>query len=366
MPDAARRGNLVPVALVALATALPTAGWPASDDAAALERDCRAGHAAACDALARMHDEGRGVPRDAARGLELHEKACEGGHLESCRSAGVLLERTPGITPDPARARSFFEKACDGGNAAACGNLAVQVESQDNDRALALYVRACDMGNVLACSNGAHFLTWAKSDPRQRITLLEKGCAFGGGSMAAMACTTLAREHEAPGASAEDAAEAAKLRERSVRILQEACDGNGWECRGLAAMYESGDGVPRDPERAVTLWKRYAAEVQRASEHDQNPWLLGELAQLHTDGKAVPKDAARAQALRVKAADTTRELCVRAQDADSCFSLARMYEKGEGVDASAAQAIALYARACQAKHEVACGEEKRLLALPPP
>jgi hypothetical protein len=218
------------------------------------------------------------------------------------------------------------------------------------------------MGNVLACSNGAHFLTWARTDPRQRLQLLEKGCAFGGGSMAAMACTTLAREHESPGASAEGAAAAARLRERSVRLLQEACDGNGWECRGLAAMYESGDGVPRDPQKAATLWKRYAAEVQRAAEHDTNPWLLGALAQLYADGKGVPRDAARAQALRTKSTDTTRELCVRGLDADSCFSLARMYEKGEGVDASAPQAIALYARACQAKHEVACGEEKRLRA----
>ncbi len=339
-----------------LATALPATISAAAGDAAVLERDCEAGHAAACDALARTYAEGRGVPRDLGRALQLHEKACEGGHLESCRSAGVLLERTPGITPDPARARSLFERACDGGDAAGCGNLAVQVESQDKDRALQLYVRACDMGNVLACSNGAHFLTWAKSDPRQRTTLLEKGCAFGGGTMAAMACTTLAREHESPGASAEDAAEAAKLRERSVRILEEACDGNAWECRGLAAMYDAGDGVPRDPERAASLWKRYAAQVQRTSEHDANPWLLGELARLYADGKGVRPDAARAQAIRVKAADITRELCVGALDADSCFSRARMYETGEGVDARPAQAIALYARACPAKHEVACGE----------
>ncbi len=130
----------------------------------------------------------------------------------------------------------------------------------------------------------------------------------------------------------------------------------------LPTMNENGDGVPRDPQRAALLWKRYAAEVQRACEHDTHPGLLGELAQLYADGKGVPQDAGRAQELRVKAADTTRGLCVRGLDADSCFSLARMYEKGEGVEVSAAEAVALYARACQAKHEVACGEEKRLRA----
>ncbi len=67
MPNAPS-GNLLPVALVALATALPTVGSLASDDAAALDRDCQAGSAAACDALARMYVQGRGVPRDAARG----------------------------------------------------------------------------------------------------------------------------------------------------------------------------------------------------------------------------------------------------------------------------------------------------------
>ena len=41
-------------------------------------------------------------------------------------------------------------------------------------------------------------------------------------------------------------------------------------------MYEQGDGVPRDPEKAATLWKRYAAEVQRACEHDSHPGLLGD------------------------------------------------------------------------------------------
>jgi uncharacterized protein len=95
---------------------------------------------------------------------------------------------------------------------------------------------------------------------------------------------------------------------------------------------------------------------------DTHPGLLGELAQLYADGKGVPKDAARAQELRAKAASTTRALCEGGLDPDSCFSLARMYEKGEGVEASAPQAIAFYGRACQAKHAVACGEEKRLRA----
>jgi TPR repeat protein len=105
------------------------------------------------------------------------------------------------------------------------------------------------------------------------------------------------------------------------------------------------------------------------------PAACDALARMHAEGRGVPRDVAhalqlhenscdatRAQAIRVKAADVTRELCVRSLDADSCFALARMYEKGEGVDASADQAIALYARACQARHEAACGEEKRLRA----
>jgi TPR repeat protein len=175
-----------------------------------------------------------------------------------------------------------------------------------------------------------------------------------------MACTTLAREREPPGASAPDAAEAAKLRPRAVRLLQEACEANGWECRALAAAYEQGDGVPRDPEKAGLLWKRYADEVQRACEHDAHPGLYGELAHLYAEGKGVARDARRAQELRERAAAATRDLCEGGLDADSCFALGRMYEKGEGVEASAPQAIAFYGRAGQAKHDAACGAEKRL------
>jgi hypothetical protein len=40
--------------------------------------------------------------------------------------------------------------------------------------------------------------------------------------------------------------------------------------------------------------------------------------------------------------------------------------RGEGGEASAAQAIAVHARACEAKHEAACGEERRLRAATPP
>ncbi len=148
--------------------------------------------------------------------------------------------------------------------------------------------------------------------------------------MAAMACTTLAQEHESPGASAVDAAKAAKLRERSVRLLQEACDGNGWECRGLAAMYEQGEGVPGDPEKAATLWKRYAAEVRRACEHDTHPGLLGELAQLYADGKGVPQDAARAGAPREGGCDHARALRGRPRPRLVLLAGADVREGGRG------------------------------------
>jgi uncharacterized protein len=213
----------------------------------------------------------RAVPRDPARGLQLHEKACEGGHLESCRSAGVLLDRTPRITPDPARARSFFERACDG-NAAVCGNLAVQAERQDKDRARALYVRACDMGNVLACRNGAQFLTWARSDPPQRLRLLEKGCAFGGGSMAATACTTLASEHDtrpwllgelarlyAEGKGVpRDTARPHHLRVKAADTTRELCvlSLDADSCFSLAWMYEKGEGVDASASQAIVSYAR--------------------------------------------------------------------------------------------------------------
>ncbi len=338
------------------------AGAQPARDVAAIERDCRAGDAAACGDLGERYVRGRGVKRDVARGAALFERSCEAGHFLSCRMLGMLLlpspDSPPGFRLDPARAQALLKRACEGGNGAACGDLAVRNESGDKERTLALYLKGCELTSALACWNGAQFLLRERNDRTGADRLLEKACNVDGewqaASIAALACTTLAREREG-----QDAAQASKLRGRATQLIQDACGVSGWACGQLAPMYEQGDGVPRDPARAEQLWKRYAAEVEQGCEEGLNI-VCSMAGSLYAEGKGVPKDPERAQKLRQRAADGLREVCERALDPGACSMVARMDEQGEGVERDLARAAVFYGQACQAKDEMACREEKRL------
>jgi hypothetical protein len=147
--------------------------------------------------------------------------------------------------PDPVRAAALFEKACNLGYAASCTNLAAAYESgngvaADLARAVSLYERGCALGNFRGCRTLAN-------------------------------TTTIATE-------------------RRLKSLHEACElGSAAGCISLGAGYQSGNGVPRDPKRASSLYERACGLGLGAG--------CRELAMNHDEGLGVTQSIDKANAL---------------------------------------------------------------------
>jgi TPR repeat protein len=80
---------------------------------AALQRGCDSANAAACVRLARMLEDGEGVPASAKLAAEAREKACNAGDGKSCR-------RLAGMTDEAGRVAELLRKGCEGGDSVSC------------------------------------------------------------------------------------------------------------------------------------------------------------------------------------------------------------------------------------------------------
>src|SRR5258705_425501 len=79
----------------------------------ALQRGCEAANAAACVRLARVHEEGEGVPANPKLAADAREKACNAGDGKSCR-------RLAGMSDETGRIADLLRKGCDGGDSVSC------------------------------------------------------------------------------------------------------------------------------------------------------------------------------------------------------------------------------------------------------
>ena len=123
------------------------------------------------------------------------------------------------------------------------------------------------------------------------------------------------------------------------RIVAET--GNVWAKYQLAESYRKGEGIEKDPARAVELY-RIAAETG-------NVWAKYQLAESYRKGEGVEKDPAKAVELY--------RLAAAAGNAWAQYGLAESYRKGEGVEKDMEQAGEWYRKAAQQGHDNA---KKRL------
>jgi TPR repeat protein len=81
----------------------------------ALQRGCGGGNASACSRLARVYEEGEGIPANVALAAEMREKACTAGDGKSCRKLACAADEA-----DKAAAAALWQKGCSGGDALSC------------------------------------------------------------------------------------------------------------------------------------------------------------------------------------------------------------------------------------------------------
>ena len=214
---------------------------------------CTLGDPPACGYAGRMWIDGRGVAKDAEKGIAMLARACEGGVPLACM-AGIrwLADGSHAQTIKDGHAlrqRLDAEHDCLIGSGDACtligGELYAGRESfaRDLARSAAFYERGCDLGNGLACNNLGDALEYGLSVPRdlsRAASLYERACHAG----RPIGCANLGHLLEHGEGVAQDVA-------RARTLYRDACTaGDTYGCLHAQLLAAEDAGAPRDPGRA--------------------------------------------------------------------------------------------------------------------
>ncbi len=120
------------------------------------QTQCEGGNSASCLNLAKMYEDGNGIPKNIERMVQYYKMACEQGETSSCTSLGNRYQRGIDVPADPAQAVPLYQRACGLGSASGCALLGGLYEegngvAQDRTRASELYEKACKNGSSSAC-----------------------------------------------------------------------------------------------------------------------------------------------------------------------------------------------------------------------
>jgi TPR repeat protein len=154
----------------------------------------------------------RNNPVEARNAVKRFMAQCRSGDAASCSAAGVFHEHGRGVAADVRTAVAFYRRACTAGNQFGCVNLGRLCEAGaigrvDREAAELIYQFACEGGAGEACYHLAR-LRRGRNDDKGAVGALRKGCEAG----------------------------------------------NAEACEGLGIMYQHGQGVVPDSQRARSLF----------------------------------------------------------------------------------------------------------------
>jgi TPR repeat protein len=287
------------------------AAWADAQDARAMAcvagmftDACSMGEPRACTFAGRLWIDGRGVERDAERGINMLIRACDEGSAAACAFAGHWLAEPSNTRDLPGASelhhRVDVEAACLAGQSDQCflaGHAFFgALDGFPQDRALAAkaYERGCDLGESAACNNLGDALAYGDGVPRdveRAASLFERACHLG----CPLGCSAL-------GYMAEHGLGAQRDKARARALYQDACiafEPYGCLHSEMLAAVESG--APRDAERALAQW-------ERACERGRDARACAFLGLLYQDG---PDSLSRDEAKSDQAMSRSCELGYR-------------------------------------------------------
>lgn len=320
-----------------------------ADDAAECTVQCEAGNAESCHNLAILVDRGKADgPADRTRATALFQKACDGGNLQSCTALSWRLD----WKAEPERVTSLLQKSCDGDDALSCrvlGDALVRGDqlSKDTGRGEQLLARACAMAESYACGDLAWFLWTERKQAKQALEVVEGDCERGNGRSCSIVGGWLStcEDGRPPGFGVSDAktcesfpitdaGKASKGFEKSCRA------GFPGACHVAAERNQRGKGVTTDMKVVVELLELGCPSGWYACE---------KLGKLYEDGDGIPADLEKALA-------TYNKGCER-RDKGDCFAAARVAEKLGKDDVRRAR----LETACKYDSKLACDVHTKLL-----
>jgi len=197
-----------------------------------------------------LYELGQGVPRDPARAMASYRDACGQGHDESCVNLALLQIQDDAAAQELSSPLDLLEGACARGVALGCGALGqlyVRAEhgmAKDLPKALALLDRSCQGGIAQSCAALGAVLALGDDvarDPPGAKKRERRACELGLSS----ACLVLGQES----LDEHSSQDAAGWFDRGCRI------GDGESCGMLAAMTDAGQGVTRNRQQALSLYR---------------------------------------------------------------------------------------------------------------
>jgi TPR repeat protein len=304
---------------------------------AACEAKCATKDPRSCYALARILDDGTGVPRDIGRAVTLYQSACEGGVPEACSSLGALYAEGDGVMRDDAKAVELYQRSCNHGYARACVNLgAMHFEGKGvpkNESAGArLFFRGCEGGEPMGCFNVSIAYETGQGVPKdaaESFSYAERACAGG----APRGCVRVGMARISGEGVAKDVN--AGLAQLDALCTQGEPEG----CERLVGVYAKGVGtdVPADPLR-VRRYAKKGCELGSKISCDEERLLM-----TIDSGETTP---ARIAAWFAAQCDVGNLL--------TCALLGENLLDGIGVSVDQARGMALLEKACAGKVERAC------------
>jgi TPR repeat protein len=270
---------------------------------------CTAGYAPACSDLVVMLGSPNGPHTDPARARQVAKQACDGNDGDGCFYLGAMLLKGVGGGADERAADPVMTKACELGNTQACqmwgayeAFAATPPRAADGVKLLRI---GCDHDDAKSCHALAVLVqngNGVTADPKAAFVLARHACDLG--EVAACTLVGLDMMQTAGAGSAGANANAAD----AVAMFQRACrdgvdDADPAGCYFLAASYQQGLAVARDPDRALKLFTR-------ACDHD---WAdaCEHLGEMYDRGNDVPHDADKAKELFNRGCDKgSKPACV--------------------------------------------------------
>lgn len=231
--------------------------------------------------LGYFYQSGRGVAKDYAKAVEMYQRASELGNSGAMGNLGVLYSTGNGVPKDFAKAAELFQKASDKGNELATANLASLYEEgngvpKDYDRAFKLYKKAEAMGNCCYVPLCNCYLNGHGTDRNYDLALQYAIGAYEKDGVS----------KEQTGKNLIIIANNAKANEpgyNRVPIYTKAIElGSVDAMLALARMYETGDGVAQDLDKAESCYK----DAARAGNKEAADWLIARMNGTHPAASA--------------------------------------------------------------------------------
>lgn len=267
---------------------------------------------------------------------------CEGGDHEACETIAVAHASGESDEPSDETSIALLRAACGAGRGKACSWLAHALRTgsmgvePDPSAALKHYKFACNANRSAACVNAGIALATGDlgvlmPDSEGAASFFQKGCELKDQH----ACASLGALYEQGDGLPKDILKAKKLYET-------ACDQDiAIACFNLGEMYDTGRDeadIAYDHAKAVTYYEKSCAsdEIQACNN----------LGQLLARTVMIPQDHRRAFQLFKKSCEA--ELPI------GCGSLGEAYENGWGVKANREEARKLYTVSCGMENPAAC------------